>query len=36
MSRAKKAGGAGLSVQVGEASAEVVDLPYITRKRSDL
>ena len=31
-----KAGGAGLSVQVGEASAEVVDLPYITRKRSDI
>ncbi len=31
-----KAGGAGLSVQVGDASAEVVDLPYLTRKRSDI
>jgi folate-binding protein YgfZ len=31
-----KAGGAGLRVQVGENSAEVVDLPYISRARSDI
>ncbi len=31
-----KAGGAGAQVQVGEASATVVDLPLITRGRNDL